>query len=284
MSLTIKSTIRLASGHSIPIIGFGVGYGYGGAFVDPKTATKPCVLEAFKVGYRYIDTAQVYSNEAEVGQAFRASGLDREEAFLSTKIYSASHGYDTTLDAVDSSLTRMGLEYVDLFLIHDACSGTARRLATYKALLHCRDQGKIKSVGVSNYGVKHLEEIKKAGYEMPVVNQIELHPLCQQKDIMSYCRDNSIVIQAYCPMMRGRMNHPVILSVANEYQKDPAQIVLRWSVQRGFIPLPRSSKFERIWSNAQIFDFELSKDDMDRLDALDRGKAGSISWNPVDVD
>ncbi|KZT24196.1 Aldo/keto reductase [Neolentinus lepideus HHB14362 ss-1] len=233
---------------------------------------------------RYIDTAQVYSNEAEVGQAFRASGFDREEVFLTTKIYSASHGYDSTLSAVDASLGRMDLDYVDLYLIHDACSGTERRLATYKALLDCRDRGKIKSVGVSNYGVKHLEEIKKAGYEMPVVNQIELHPLCQQKEVVTYCRDNAIAVQAYCPIMRGKLSHPVILEIANEYQKDPAQIVLRWSIQRGFTPLPRSSKFERIWSNAQIFDFELNKTDMDRLDALDRGKAGSISWNPIDVD
>ncbi|EPQ57634.1 Aldo/keto reductase [Gloeophyllum trabeum ATCC 11539] len=282
-ALTIQSAIRLTSGYFIPHLGFGVGYGYGGAFVDPRSATKPCVLEAFKVGYRLIDTAQVYANEAEVGQAFRESGLKREEVFLSTKIYSASHGYESTLSAVDASLNRMGLDYVDLFLIHDASSGKKRRLDTYRALLDARNLGKIKSVGVSNYGVKHLEEIKEAGFDMPVVNQIELHPFCQQKDIVSYCQEHSIAIEAYCPILRGDMDHPVINELAKQYNRDRAQILLRWSLQRGFTPLPRSSKPERIRSNAQIFDFELSEDDMEKLNALDRGKAGSISWNPVDV-
>ncbi|KDQ53613.1 hypothetical protein JAAARDRAFT_49769 [Jaapia argillacea MUCL 33604] len=267
----------------MPLLGFGVAYGYGGNYVNPSIATKPCVLEAFKAGYRHIDTAQVYSNEAEVGQAFRASGLKREDVFITTKIYSSSHGYHSTIGAVSSSLARIGLEYIDLYLIHDPSSGSSGRLATYQALLDLQKQGRIRSVGVSNYGVKHLEEITQAGHPLPSVNQIELHPFCQQKEIVSYCEANSIAVQAYCPIIRGKLDDPTILEVAKKYEKDPAQILLRWSLQRGFIPLPRSSKPGRINSNARLYDFELTGEDMAKLDILDRGKAGSISWNPIDA-
>jgi len=195
---------------------------------------------------------------------------------------SKNHGYSRTLRGVDESLEKFGLDYIDLFLIHDPMSGTERRLETYKALQDCRKAGKIRTVGVSNYGVKHLEEIKTAGHEMPSVNQIELHPLCQQRSIVSYCMQNSIVIQAYCPIIRGKMDHPVILEVARKHNRDPAQVLLRWSLQKGFVPLPKSTTPERIHSNADLYDFSLDTDDMTKLDGLDKGKEGAISWNPVD--
>jgi len=195
---------------------------------------------------------------------------------------SKNHGYSRTLRGVDESLEKFGLDYIDLFLIHDPMSGTERRLETYKALQDCRKAGKIRTVGVSNYGVKHLEEIKTAGHEMPSVNQIELHPLCQQRAIVSYCMQNSIVIQAYCPIIRGKMDHPVILEVAKKHNRDPAQVLLRWSLQKGFVPLPKSTTPERIHSNAHLYDFSLDMDDMIKLDGLDQGKEGAISWNPVD--
>lgn len=267
----------------MPVLGFGVAYGYDKP-VDTRTVTKPSLLEAFKAGYRHVDTARAYNNETEVGEAIKESGLERKDLFITTKIHSTVHGYQSTLESIDSSLQKLGLDYVDLFLVHDPKSGSHRRLETYKALLEAKQQGKIRSVGVSNYNVKHLEEIIGAGYELPSVNQLELHPFCQQRPIVTYCQAHNIVVQAYCPIVRGRLDDPVILDIASKYDKDPAQILLRWSLQRGFVPLPKSSQPARIHSNAALFDFALAEEDMVRLDSLDRGKAGAISWNPVDAD
>ncbi|KDR75170.1 hypothetical protein GALMADRAFT_226827 [Galerina marginata CBS 339.88] len=259
----------------MPLLGFGV--------FQNQNAT-PSVVEAFKAGYRHVDSAQVYRNEAQVGEAVRQSGLDRVDLFITTKCVSKTHGYESTKSGLDQSLAKMQFDYVDLFLIHDPLSGKDRRLPTYKALLEGKATGKIKAVGVSNYGVKHMEEIKEAGYELPDVNQIELHPLCQQKPIVKYCQENNIIVQAYCPIIRGRMDNPVIQEVAIKHTRDPAQILIRWSLQKGYVPLPKSATPSRIRSNADVYDFELDKEDMQKLDALDLGKAGSISWNPVDAE
>ncbi|KAJ3514112.1 hypothetical protein NLJ89_g2565 [Agrocybe chaxingu] len=288
-----SSTVRLSTEYTMPLLGFGVYQNYD---------TKPSVLEAFKAGYRHVDSAQMYRNEAHVGEAVLESGIDRGELFITTKCASKSHGYESTLKGVDESLAKMQSDYVDLFLIHDPLSGKERRLATYKALLEAKAAGKIRSVGVSNYNVKHIEEIKAAGMELPSVNQIEaslaqiqpaevstltlpqLHPLCQQKPIVEYCKANDIVVEAYCPILRGEMDHPVIQQLAEKYKRDPAQILIRWSLQKGFVPLPKSATPSRIHSNAQVYDFELAEEAVKELDALDRGKQGAISWNPVDAD
>jgi diketogulonate reductase-like aldo/keto reductase len=164
MSLTIKSTVQLTSGHAMPHLGFGVYQNYN---------TRPSVLTAFATGYRHVDSAQAYNNEAAVGEAVKESGLERGDVFITTKCVSKTHGYESTLKGVDESLAKFGFDYIDLFLIHDPFSGTERRLATYQALLDAQNVGKIRSVGVSNYGTKHLEEIKNAGLQMPAVNQIE---------------------------------------------------------------------------------------------------------------
>ncbi|KAJ7076344.1 NADP-dependent oxidoreductase domain-containing protein [Mycena belliarum] len=274
MALSLSSTVRLTSGFHMPLLGFGVYQNYD---------AKPSVLEAFKAGYRHVDSAQVYKNEAAVGLAVKESGLNREDLFITTKCISNTHGYETTLKGVDTSLAKFGLDYIDLFLIHDPHSGTERRLATYKALLEAKAAGKIRSVGVSNYGVHHLEELKAAKFEMPAVNQIELHPLCQQKPIVKYCNDHSIVVQAYCPIIRGKMDNDVITKIAAKHNREPAQVLLRWSLQKGFVPLPKSATPSRIHSNAQLYDFELDAEDMSNLDGLDRGKDGAISWNPVNA-
>ncbi|KAE9394314.1 Aldo/keto reductase [Gymnopus androsaceus JB14] len=259
----------------MPILGFGVYQNY--------DARSSC-LEAFKAGYKHIDSAQMYRNEAAVGEAVRESGLNRSDLFITTKCASQNHGYESTLKGVDESLAKLKFDYVDLFLIHDPLSGSEKRLETYKALQECKAAGKIRTVGVSNYNVKHLEEIRNAGYELPAVNQIELHPLCQQKPIVEYCQKNSIVVQAYCPIIRGKMDHEVFTSIAAKHKRDPAQILIRWSLQKGFVPLPKSATPSRIESNAKVFDFELDDDDMERISALDQGKQGAISWNPVDRD
>jgi len=218
-----------------------------------------------------------------VAEAVRASGVPRGDVFVTTKCASNTQGYKSTLRGVNESLARMKFDYIDLFLIHDPLSGTDRRLATYKALLEAKAAGKIRSVGVSNYNVHHIEEIKNAGYEMPCVNQIELHPFCQHTEIVKYCNKNNIVVQAYCPIIRGNMDHPTITALATKYNRDPAHILLRWSLQKGFVPLPKSSTPSRIHSNANLYDFELTEDEIQTLDALDRGKACAIDWNPVDA-
>ncbi|KDR75169.1 hypothetical protein GALMADRAFT_211458 [Galerina marginata CBS 339.88] len=273
--LTLSTTIRLPqSGVEIPALGFGV-------FENDNA--KPSVLEAFKAGYRHVDSAQYYHNEAQVADAVRESGLNRADVFITTKIMSRNHGYEQTKKGVDESLAAMKFDYIDLFLIHDPLAGKERRLATWKALLEAKAAGKVKAVGVSNYGVKHIQEIIDAGYELPDINQIELHPFNQQKPIVNFCKEKNIVVQAFCPIIRGKTDHPVIQAIAAKHNRDAAQILIRWSLQRGFIPLPKSATPSRIHSNAKLYDFELDADDVQKLDDLDRGKAGAISWNPVDA-
>ncbi|KAI0790713.1 Aldo/keto reductase [Abortiporus biennis] len=271
--LDITSAITLSTGYKMPLLGFGVYQNY---------TTRESVLEAFKAGYRHVDSAQVYRNEAHVGQAVHESGLKREDLFITTKCVSKTHGYESTLQGVDASLERFGFDYIDLFLIHDPYSGTEKRLATYRALLEAKRVGKIRTVGVSNYGIHHMEEIRNEGLETPAVNQIQIHPFCQQREIVKYCQDHGIVVQAYSPLARGNMDDPVIQSIAQKHSRDPAQILIRWSLQKGYVPLPKSANPARIWSNAKVYDFELDQDDMTKLDGLDRGKEGSVTWHPVD--
>ncbi|KAH9940466.1 Aldo/keto reductase [Epithele typhae] len=247
--------------------------------------THESVLEAFRAGYRHVDTAQAYRNEAAVGSAFRESGLKRDDVFITTKCISKTHGYDSTSRTVELSLARLELEYIDLYLIHDPFKGTDLRLQTYRALLDAQRAGKIRSVGVSNFGIKHLTEIRTAGLPMPSVNQIELHPRCQQRPIVDYCREHGVIVQAYSPLIRGQLDDPVFAQLAQKRVRiDPAQVLLRWSLQHGFVPLPKSATPARIRSNAQLFDFALDEADMAALDALDQGAAGAVTWNPIDAE
>ncbi|RDX41663.1 Aldo/keto reductase [Lentinus brumalis] len=274
--LAINSTVRLArSGIELPLLGLGV-------YLNQDC--KAACLAALKHGYRHIDSARMYYNEAQVGEAVRESGIPREQVFFTSKIANDEHDYKIALTAVDDSLKKFGFNYIDLMLIHSAMSDKQHRLDTWRALIEAKKQGKLRAIGVSNYGVKHLEEIREAGLEIPDVNQIELQPLNQQKEIAAYCKKYDIVIEAYAPLMRTQWNYPEILETAKKYNKEPAQVLVRWSLQRGFVPLPKSSDFARVVSNAEVYDFELSADDMARIDSLDRGKEGTITWNPVDVD
>ncbi|KDQ49722.1 hypothetical protein JAAARDRAFT_617210 [Jaapia argillacea MUCL 33604] len=258
----------------MPVLGLGV---------YQNDDCEPACLAALKHGYRHIDSARMYRNEAQVGEAVRKSGIPRDQIFITTKIYDTEHGYNSTLKAVDDSLKKFGFGYVDLYLIHSPTSGKTKRLETYRALLDAKKAGKIKTVGVSNYSPKHLEEIQAAGFETPAVNQVELHPFCQQKPIVEYCKKNGIVVQAYTPLVRGKLDNPVIVETA-EKNKTPAQIAVRWSLQSGLVPLPKSSQPERVVANAEVFDFEISPEDMTKIDALDRGKEGAVTWNPVDAE
>jgi len=203
---------------------------------------------------------------------------------LASKINKISGGYQSCLDAIDDSLKNFGFDYLDLFLIHSAYGGKDVRLDAWKALLAAKKAGKLRSVGVSNYNVKHLEEITEAGLELPSVNQVELHPFCQQKPIVEYCRAHGIIVQAYTPLVRGEFENTVLQELSKKYGKAPAQILIRWSLQHGFVPLPKSQNPDRVRSNIDVFGFEISKEDIDKLDELDRGKEGAVTWNPVDVD
>jgi len=268
--LTAQSTVTLSSGTKLPVIGFGA-LGQG----DAKTA----IVEALKAGYRQIDGAQMYENEDQCGTAIRESGIPREEIFTTSKIASENdgHGYDKVTKGVEASLKKWGLDYFDLFLIHDPLAKDLR-VESYKALVDAQKAGKVKSFGVSNYGVKHLEEIKQAGLPLPAVNQIELHPYLQQREIAEYCQKNNIIIQAYCPIIRGATDS-TINEIAKKYNREPAQVLIKWSLQKGYVPLPKSGTPSRIQSNIKVFDFELSEDDIAKLDTLEQNKP--CSWNPV---
>ncbi|KAG2365974.1 NADP-dependent oxidoreductase domain-containing protein [Suillus spraguei] len=219
---------------------------------------------ALQNGYRMIDGARYYENEVQVGVGVQQSGVKREDVFITSKVFHSDFTYDGTMAALKDSVANLG-----------SCK---------RALLDGKANGLIKSVGVSNYSAKHIEEIREAGLDMPVVNQIELHPFCQQKPIVEYCNKNNIVVQAYSPLLRGAFDNTVIQELSTKYSKDPAQILIRWSLQRGFVPLPKSSHPDRIISNGKVFDWSIEPTDMAKLDALDRGKEGAVTWNPVDVD
>ncbi|KAH9840557.1 Aldo/keto reductase [Rhodofomes roseus] len=275
VALKLDTTVKLPSGYTVPLLGLGV---------YQNDDCVPACLAALKHGYRHIDSARMYRNEDQVGQAVRESGIPREKVFVTTKIYDPDHGYESTLKVVDESLQRFGFDYIDLYLIHSPLSGKKRRLETWRALLDAQKAGKIRTVGVSNYGIKHLEEIREAGLAQPAVNQIEVQPFCQQRPIVEYCREHGIFVQAYCPLVRGRFDEPVLQEVARKYKKDVAQVLVRWSLQHGFSPLPKSARPERVVSNADVYDFQISEEDMAKLDALDKGAAGATSWNPVDAE
>ncbi|KIP02414.1 hypothetical protein PHLGIDRAFT_26593 [Phlebiopsis gigantea 11061_1 CR5-6] len=257
----------------MPILGLGV-------YLNWDDCYSSCI-NAVSNGYRHVDSARYYENEEEVGRAVRECGVPREELFVTSKIYHPDFGYESTLRCTDESYAKFGLEYIDLYLIHSPLSGKQRRLETWRALVEQRNKGKLRSIGVSNYNIKHIEEIREAGLELPVVNQIELHPHCQQKPIVEYCKKNGIVVQAYCPLIRGAFHDPVFEEVARKYHKTVPQILIRWSLQHGFSPLPKSSKSERIRENADVYDFTISPEDMSKMDALDKGDAGATQWNPI---
>ncbi|KAL1991722.1 hypothetical protein VTN49DRAFT_5030 [Thermomyces lanuginosus] len=257
----------------IPRLGFGVYRAVGDKCVE---ATKT----ALKVGYRHIDSAQFYGNEAEVGRAVRESGLPRNEVFITTKIMTPAGSPDATyrklVESVDKIAGKDG--YVDLFLIHSSKSGESGRKELWQALERLLEEGRTRSIGVSNYGVKHIEEMKAyAKVWPPHVNQIELHPWCQQRVIDKYCKEHGIVVEAYSPLVRNyKANDPTLVAIAQKYGKTTAQILVRYALQKGWVPLPKSENPERIAANADVYDFEITSDDMTVLDNLDQGAAGAI--------
>jgi diketogulonate reductase-like aldo/keto reductase len=261
----------LRSGHTIPQIGLGVWQAAAGA------ETKKAVLTALRVGYRHVDTARLYGNEADVGAAVKASGVPRGEVFVTTKVWNDDHGYDKTLRAFDASLSRLGLEYVDLYLVHWPVGG--KRRDTWRAMEQIFANGRARSIGVSNYLVPHLEELLGEAKVLPAVDQIELHPFLQHRDTRAFCAKHGIVVEAYSPLTQGtRLGHPVITRIAKRIERTPAQVILRWGIEHGHVILPKSTHESRIRENADLFDFALDADAMKALDDLDEGAA--TSWDP----
>ncbi|WP_213813680.1 aldo/keto reductase [Glaciihabitans sp. dw_435] len=271
------STITLNDGATIPQLGFGV------FLVDPAD-TERIVSDALEIGYRHIDTAAIYGNEEGVGKAIAASGIPRNELFITTKLWNKAQGTQSAYDAIDVSLGKLGLDAVDLYLIHWPSPAQDKYLESWLALEQIKADGKARSIGVSNFQLPHLERIIAGSDTVPAVNQIELHPAFQQRDILNFGAANGIHIEAWGPLGQGKyplLELPQITEIASAHGKSPAQVVLRWHIQTGTIVFPKSNSRERIAQNFDIFDFELTADQMASIDALDSGKR--VGGHPDEV-
>ncbi len=266
------AVIPLRDGGSIPQVGLGV-------WQTPRgEVTRNAVLTALELGYRHIDTARVYGNEMDVGIAVRESGIPREQIFVTTKLWNDDQGYDSTLRAFEASLVRLGLEYVDLYLLHWPVH--ARRLDSWDALEKLYAEKRARHIGVSNFLVPHLQELLSHCEVVPAVNQIELSPFLQRRETRALCEEHGIVVEAYSPLTRGqRLDHPVVARIARQLGRSPAQILLRWGVQHGSVVLPKSARRERIAENAGIFAFELDASAMSALDGLEENL--TTGWDPA---
>jgi 2,5-diketo-D-gluconate reductase A len=259
-------SITLNNGVEMPQLGFGV-------WQVPDEEAQGTVTTALEAGYRSIDTAAAYGNEEGTGKALAASGLPREEFFVTTKLWNKEHGYDETLRAFDASLSKLGLDYVDLYLIHWPLPSIDRYVDTWKAFEKLHADGRIRAIGVSNFQPAHLRRLFAEGSVVPAVNQIELHPYLQQPELRALHAEHGIATEAWSPLGQGKglLDDPVIGGLATVYDKSPAQIVLRWHLQLGNVVIPKSSTPSRIKENIDVFDFELTEDDLAVLAALDNG-------------
>jgi len=244
-------------------------------------------LTALKAGYRHIDSAQYYANEKEVGEAVRQSGLKRSDVFITTKVLvpggSVEKSYEKCLDSIHKIDGEDG--YVDLFLIHSPHSGSKSRKEMWQALEKLLEEGKVKSIGVSNWGIGHIEELKRfAKIYPPHVNQIELHIFHQQREVVDFCHKNKIIVEAYCPLVRNqKANDPTLNEIAKAHNKSVSHVLIRYCLQKNWVPLPKSDTHSRIVENANVYDFELSKEEMAKLDALDQGNKGAIVESVVNT-
>lgn len=256
--------VTLNNGVRMPQFGFGVWR------IPEGEPTVASVRVALETGYRSIDTAALYRNEEGVGRTIRAAGIPRAELFITTKVWNSDQGYDQTLAAFDASLQRLGMDYVDLYLVHWPVKGKYKD--TWRALEHLYAQKRTRAIGVSNFQPHHLEELLADAQVVPVVNQVELHPLLAQSQVRAYCAEHDIRVEAWSPLMQGHLDIPVLAEIAARHGKTPAQVVLRWDIQHGIITIPKSVHPERIRENAAIFDFELSAQEVGAIDALDAGR------------
>lgn len=261
----LRGTFELHNGVKMPYFGLGVYLSEDGKEVINA------VRWAIELGYRHIDTAAIYNNEEGVGLGIKESGILREDIFVVSKVWNADQGYDSTLRAFDESLKRLGLDYLDLYLIHWPTKGKYKE--TWRALEQLYKEKKVRAIGVSNFMQHHLEDLLQTAEIAPMVNQMEFHPYLVQQELLDYCKSHNIQYEAWSPMMQGKIfEMDVFKELSKKYNKSIAQIVLRWDLQKGVITIPKSAKKERIKANADIFDFELSHMDVAYLDSLDKGK------------
>lgn len=257
-------TLECNDGNHIPQLGFGV-------FEVPPEDTTDAVLHALQAGYRMIDTAAMYGNEAEVAAAIARSGLERSEVFITTKVWNDDHGRDRTRRAFERSLERLASEWLDLYLIHWPAPAQGRYVETWQAMCEFREEGRARSIGVSNFLPEHIDAIIDATGVAPAVNQVELHPRLQQRELRGFHKEHRILTESWSPLGRGTLlDDPVIKDVAAQTGRTPAQVLLRWNVQLGCVVIPRSVRAQRIEENAQIFDFELDQEQMEAIVPLDR--------------
>ena len=275
MHTTPIPTLQLNDGRTIPQLGFGV-------FLVPPEEAADAVAHALHTGYRSIDTAAMYRNEQGVGEAIRASGIPREELFVTTKVWPSDYGRAETRRALERSLQRLGDEYVDLYLLHWPAPASGRYVDAYEALVELREAGLTRSVGVSNFFAEHLDRVIEATDVVPAVNQIELHPRFQQRELREYHSQREILTEAWSPLGRGAiLDDPAITEIAYALERTPAQVVLRWHLQLGNVVIPKSVTPSRVQENFDLFDFELSDDHMAAIEALD-DTGGRIGPDPGD--
>jgi methylglyoxal/glyoxal reductase len=263
----LMSTVRLNQGVEIPWLGLGVFQ------TEPGPVTERAVRWALDAGYRLIDTAAMYRNEEDVGRAIRASGVARDELFVTTKLWYSEQGYESALKAGRESLARLGLDRIDLYLIHwPRAPSPQTRLDSWRALERLREEGVCRAIGVSNYTVRHLEELRTHSSTLPAVNQVEFHPWVYDPELLRYLAQHAIQPEAYTPLTRGRrLDDPTVARIAQGHGRSVAQVLLRWGLQHGIVVIPKSIREERIRENARVFDFALTPDEMARLDALRGG-------------
>lgn len=262
--MTAVPTITLNNGVRIPQLGFGT-------FQIPMDETRETTLAALEAGYRHIDTAQMYGNEKEVGQAVRDSGLDRDDVFVTSKLNNDAHAHDDALAAFDRTMEELGLDHLDLFLIHWPLPGKGDFTQTWKAMEEIYGSGRAKAIGVSNFQPHHLRRLMETGVVVPAVNQIEVHPYLTQDDVRAFGAEHDIATEAWSPIAQGKvLDDPAINRIAERVGKSPAQVTLRWHIQRGDIVFPKSVTRKRIEENFDLFDFELTEGDLGEISALNR--------------
>ena len=258
-------------GYKIPVVGLGTWKS------QPGEATYNAVLDSINAGYRHIDTARAYDNESDVGRAIKNADVDRKELFITTKLWNKDQGYDTAIEACEKSLARLGCDYIDLYLIHWPLKD--KRNDSWKAFIDLQERGLCRSIGVSNFTIQNLEELENKFGVIPAANQVEFHPYYYQKDLLEYCNSKNIIIEAYSPLVHAkRMDEERLVAISEEMSKTPAQILIRWAMQRGMVVLPKSVNENRIIENFAVFDFEIPNSLMKRLDELD--ETFVTCWDP----
>lgn len=261
--MTEQLYLALHDGARIPQVGLGV-------WQTPNDEAAPAVKAALEAGYRHVDTAAVYENEEGVGEGIRQSGLARADIFLTTKLWNTEQGYEQTLKAFDASLKRLGTDYVDLYLIHWPSAHRGLFVDTWKAFVKLKEEGRARSIGVSNFYPEHIEKIVGETSVVPVINQIELHADFQQRESRAFHEKHKIATQSWSPLGQGKLlGHPVIAEIAQKLGRTPAQVIIRWHIENGLVVIPKSVTPSRIVENFKVFDFKLSAEDLDRLNGLD---------------